>query len=97
MPAEGFLQGVRSLCDRNGMVFILDDVRAGFRLHLGGSGEYFGVKPDLSCYCKAIANGYPLAACMGLDSLKKAAEQVFLYRLLLHECGSDGRSSRMHR
>jgi len=77
MPVEGFLQGVRDLCDRNGMVFILDDVRAGFRLHIGGSGELFGVRPDLSCYCKAIANGYPLSACVGRDSLRKAAQEVF--------------------
>ena len=60
LPVEGFLRGVRELCDRNGMVFILDDVRAGFRLHVGGSGEVFGVRPDLSCYCKAIANGLSL-------------------------------------
>ena len=77
LPAEGFLSGVRKVCDDNGMVFILDDVRAGFRLHMGGSGEIFGVRPDLSTYCKAIANGYPLSACMGIDSLKKPAAEVF--------------------
>ena len=77
LPAEGFLSGVRALCDRNGAVFILDDVRAGFRLHMGGSGELFGVRPDLATYCKAIANGYPLAACLGRESLKRAAEEVF--------------------
>ncbi|MFZ0888426.1 MAG: aminotransferase class III-fold pyridoxal phosphate-dependent enzyme [Candidatus Binataceae bacterium] len=77
LPVEGFLSGVRELCDREGIVFILDDVRAGFRLHLGGSGELFGVKPDLACYCKAIANGYPLSACLGRDSFKDAARKVF--------------------
>jgi glutamate-1-semialdehyde 2,1-aminomutase len=77
LPVEGFLQGVRDLCDRNGMVFILDDVRAGFRLHMGGSGEVFGVRPDLSCYCKAIANGYPLSACVGRESLRQPAQEVF--------------------
>ncbi len=77
LPAQGFLQGVRDLCDRNSMVFVLDDVRAGFRLHMGGSGELFGVRPDLSCYCKAIANGYPISACVGRDSLKQAASEVF--------------------
>ena len=56
---------------------ILDDVRAGFRLHLGGSGERFGVRPDLACYAKALANGYPLAACVGRDALKDAAERVY--------------------
>ncbi len=77
LPAEGFLRGVRKLCDDHGMAFILDDVRAGFRLHLGGSGELYGVRPDLSTYCKALGNGYPISACLGIDSLKKAAAEVF--------------------
>jgi glutamate-1-semialdehyde 2,1-aminomutase len=77
LPVEGFHQGVRQLCDANEVVFVLDDVRAGFRLHMGGSGEYFGVRPDLSCYCKAIANGYPLSACVGRAGLRAAAERVF--------------------
>jgi len=77
LPAPGYLEGVRARCDRHGIVFILDDVRAGFRLHLGGSGEHFGVRPDLSCYCKAIANGHPLAACVGRESLRSAAQDVF--------------------
>ncbi len=77
MPAPGFLAGVRRLCDEREIVFILDDVRAGFRLDLAGSGAYFGVEPDLSCYCKAIANGYALAACVGRESLRGAAERVF--------------------
>jgi glutamate-1-semialdehyde 2,1-aminomutase len=77
LPVEGFHQGVRQLCDEEGIVFILDDVRAGFRLHMGGSGEYFGVRPDLACYCKAIANGYPLSACVGREDLRRAAKHVF--------------------
>ena len=77
MPAAGFLQGVRSLCDDRGIVFILDDVRAGFRLDLRGSGAFFGVEPDLTCYCKAIANGYALSACLGREALRGAAERVF--------------------
>ena len=77
MPAPGCLAGVRRLCDEHGIVFILDDVRAGFRLDLAGSGAYFGVEPDLSCYCKAIANGYALAACVGREPLRGAAERVF--------------------
>ena len=77
LPVEGFHHGVRQLCDDKGIVFILDDVRAGFRMHLGGSLEYFGVRPDLSCYCKAIANGYALSAAVGRDALRPAAENVF--------------------
>ncbi len=73
-----FARGVRALCDRRGAVLVLDDVRAGFRLHLGGSWEPLGVRPDLSAYSKAIANGYPLAAVLGRDSLRDAAQQVFV-------------------
>ena len=77
MPAPGFLQGVRELCDKEGIVFILDDVRAGFRLRLEGSGDYFGVQPDITCYCKALGNGYAIAAGLGRDALRPAAESVF--------------------
>jgi len=77
MPAPGFLEGVRALCDQEGIVLVIDDVRAGFRLNLGGSWEPYGVRPDLICYCKAIANGYPLAAGLGREELRRAAENVF--------------------
>ncbi|MGQ9572481.1 MAG: aspartate aminotransferase family protein [Dehalococcoidia bacterium] len=77
MPAPGFHQGVREICDQEGIVLILDDIRAGFRLHLGGSGEVLGLRPDLICYCKAIANGYPLAAGLGREELRQAAQSVF--------------------
>lgn len=77
LPAPDFLPGLRARCDRLGACLVLDDVRAGFRLHLGGSGEYFGVQPDLACYSKAIANGYPLSACLGREALRDAAKRVF--------------------
>jgi glutamate-1-semialdehyde 2,1-aminomutase len=77
MPAPGFPEGVRALCDREGIVLVLDDVRAGFRLNLGGSWETYGVRPDLVCYSKAIANGYPLAAGLGREELRQAAESIF--------------------
>ena len=77
MPDPGFLKGVRALCDQEGIVLVLDDVRAGFRLNLGGSWEPYGVRPDLRCYSKAVANGYPLAAGLGREELRRAAESVF--------------------
>ncbi len=78
MPAEGFLEGIRSLCDRHGALMIVDDVRAGFRLHRGGSTQLWGVTPDLLVYSKALANGYPLSALLGNESLRSAAEGVFV-------------------
>jgi len=77
MPAPGFPEAVRALCDQEGIVLVLDDVRAGFRLNLGGSWEPYGVRPDLVCYSKAIANGYPLAAGLGREELRPAAESIF--------------------
>lgn len=72
-----FARGVREICDATGAVLILDDVRAGFRIDLRGSWAPIGVAPDLSAYSKAIANGYPLAAVVGRDHLRAAAEQVY--------------------
>jgi glutamate-1-semialdehyde 2,1-aminomutase len=77
MPEDGFWAQVRHICDREGIVLILDDVRAGFRLGLHGSHEIFGIEPDLVCYSKAIGNGYPIAAAVGTEALRSAAEAVF--------------------
>jgi hypothetical protein len=63
-----FAAGLRDLCDASGAALILDDVRCGFRLHLGGSWEPIGVEPGLSAWSKAIANGHPLAAVLGNDN-----------------------------
>lgn len=72
-----FARGLRELCDRTGAVLILDDVRCGFRLDIAGSWESMGVRPDLSAWSKAIANGYALAAVTGTDSLRDAASRIY--------------------
>jgi glutamate-1-semialdehyde 2,1-aminomutase len=77
LPTAEFAQAVRAACDATGSALILDDVRAGFRLHLGGSWELYGVRPDLSAWSKAIANGYALAAVTGGDRFREAATQVY--------------------
>src|SRR5579859_5307367 len=73
-----FARGLRALCDAAGAALILDDVRCGFRLHLGSSWEPVGVDPDLSAWSKAIANGHPLAAVLGNDAFRDGAQQVFV-------------------
>ncbi len=73
-----FARGLRELCDRTGAALILDDVRCGFRLHLGSSWEPIGVLPDLSAWSKAIANGHPLAAVLGSDQFRDGASSVFV-------------------
>ena len=65
LPQKNFLQTLRTQCDKYGIVFILDEVKTGFRIANGGAQEYYGIKPDLATYAKAIANGYPLAALGG--------------------------------
>lgn len=77
LPTPEFARHVRAVCDAAGAVLILDDVRAGFRLDLGGSWETVGVRPDLSAFSKAIANGHALAAVTGRDWLRQAATEVF--------------------
>jgi glutamate-1-semialdehyde 2,1-aminomutase len=77
LPAEGYWQRIRELCDRHGVVLVVDDVRCGFRLGLHGSADRFGFTPDLQCYCKALANGYPISALVGTAAMKDEAAKVF--------------------
>lgn len=76
-PHDGYWQRIRELCTKHGIVLIIDDVRCGFRLDMRGSAAYFGFTPDLACYCKAIANGYPISALVGVEALKTVAAKVF--------------------
>lgn len=75
--ADGFLQRLCALARGHGAVVVSDDVRVGFRASLDGSHTVFDFAPDLACYSKAIANGYPIAACMGDRRLLAAAGAVF--------------------
>jgi glutamate-1-semialdehyde 2,1-aminomutase len=62
MPQEGFHREMRALTKEFGILLIFDEVKTGFRLARGGAAEYFGIKPDLASFAKAIGNGYPAAA-----------------------------------
>ena len=75
---SAFFQGIRTLCDAENALLILDDIRAGFRTSINGSHSVFGIQPDMACYCKALANGYPISAAVGTSALKEAASRVFL-------------------
>ena len=61
-PLPGWLEFIRQKCTEYGIVFILDEVKTGFRLARGGAQEVYGVIPDLATYAKALGNGYPIAA-----------------------------------
>ena len=78
MPTIEFARAARSIADRNGAALIIDDVRAGFRLNLGGSWEPLGVQADLSAWSKAMGNGHPIAAITGKEWLRDAAQTVYL-------------------
>lgn len=65
MPEEGFLQGLRDLCDQYGAMLIFDEVITGFRHSIGGFQKVSGVIPDLTTMGKAMANGFPMAAVAG--------------------------------
>ena len=64
-PEKGYLNKVRKVTQQNDVVLIFDEVVTGFRLALGGAGEFFGVKPDLATFAKALGNGFPIAAIAG--------------------------------
>ncbi len=78
VPTRAFAAVARDICDKTGAALIVDDVRAGFRLHMGGSWELVGVSPDLSAWSKAIANGYALGAVTGNDKFREAAGRIFV-------------------
>ncbi len=61
-PADGFLQGLRKLCDQNGILLIFDEVMTGFRLAVGGAQELFGVRADIVTFGKVIGGGLPVGA-----------------------------------
>lgn len=78
MPDKGFWHNIEQTCRHEGILLILDDIRGGFRLHLGGSHRVFGFTPDVICFSKALGNGYPISAALGNASLRVAASRVFL-------------------
>jgi glutamate-1-semialdehyde 2,1-aminomutase len=83
-PAPGYLQAVRDLCDRFGTVLIFDEMITGFRWSAGGAQSVYGVAPDLSCWGKAMGNGFPISALAGrrelmeLGGLRTPTARAFL-------------------
>ena len=61
-PVEGFLEGLRAVCDEHKSVLIFDEVMTGFRVALGGAQAYYNIQPDLTCLGKVIGGGMPVGA-----------------------------------
>ncbi|MGD8396055.1 MAG: glutamate-1-semialdehyde 2,1-aminomutase [Candidatus Eiseniibacteriota bacterium] len=76
LPAAGFLEGLRALCDRHGALLIFDEVITGFRLAPGGAQERFGVLPDLTTLGKVIGGGLPVGAYGGRAELMRQLAPV---------------------
>lgn len=70
-PREGFLRGLRNLCDKFGSVLIFDEVMTGFRVSDGGAAKRFGITPDMITLGKIVGGGMPLAAYSGKESLMR--------------------------
>jgi glutamate-1-semialdehyde 2,1-aminomutase len=83
-PEPDYLEGVRQLCDRHGALLVFDEMITGFRWSARGAQSVYGVRPDLSCWGKAMANGFPLSALVGkreymeLGGLRTDRDRVFL-------------------
>lgn len=70
-PAPGFLEGLRAICDRTGILLIFDEVVTGFRFAYDGAQGHYGVTPDLATFGKVIGGGFPLAAVVGPAEIMK--------------------------
>jgi glutamate-1-semialdehyde 2,1-aminomutase len=70
-PRPGFLQGLREITRRHGILLVFDEVVTGFRLAYGGAQQYYGVVPDIACVGKIVGGGFPLAAvCASADLMR---------------------------
>lgn len=77
-PESGFLEKVRSMATEIGAVLIFDEITSGWRLNTGGAHLQYGVTPDIAVYAKAISNGYPMAAILGIEKIMQAAQNTFI-------------------
>src|SRR5262249_30532294 len=83
-PQEGFLAGIKQICEKHGSIFILDEMITGFRWHLRGAQGVYDVVPHLSTFGKGMGNGFAIAALAGkkaimqLGGLHHPGERVFL-------------------
>lgn len=77
-PMPGFLESARAIADEIGAVFIFDEISAGFRMNTGGAHLVLGVMPDIAVFSKALGNGYPIAAIIGVGKVMDAAQKTFI-------------------
>ena len=79
-PKDNFLQEVARLAKENGSLLVFDEMWSGFRIAVGGAQEYFGIKADLACFSKAVANGMPVSFLTGRkDVISRGEQDVFIF------------------
>lgn len=76
-PEDNFLERVNEIAHKNDALVIYDECWTGFRWALGGAQEYFGVTPDLACFGKALGNGFPISAVVGLRDIMETFDKIF--------------------
>jgi glutamate-1-semialdehyde 2,1-aminomutase len=85
LPSVEWIAEARRACDESGAVLIFDEIKTGFRLKPGGYQELVDVAPDLAVFGKALANGYPLSAVVGRESVMRAASDTWISSTLASE------------
>lgn len=77
-PKERFLETIREVTKKLGIVLIFDEITSGWRLNAGGAHLKLGVNPDVAVFAKGISNGYPMAAIIGKANVMEAAQETFI-------------------
>ena len=84
--APGYFNRVRQLCDEHGVVFILDEIKTGFRFDLGGAQVPYGIRADLATFGKAMCNGYPGAVLVGRADVMAARTDTYMAATFHADC-----------
>ncbi|MFH1877233.1 MAG: aminotransferase class III-fold pyridoxal phosphate-dependent enzyme [Candidatus Omnitrophota bacterium] len=78
MPEKGFLETVRDITRAEGIVLIMDEITAGWRLCQGGAHLHFGIEPDMAVFAKGMSNGYPMSAVIGAKDVMNSVQDTFI-------------------
>tara|TARA_B100000768_G_C11133045_1_gene312640 strand:- start:106 stop:792 length:687 start_codon:yes stop_codon:yes gene_type:complete len=77
-PKDDFLYKIRNLCNEKNIILIFDEVSSGFRLNTGGIHLLYDIQPDIAIFAKAMGNGYPIGAIIGIKEIMSYAENTFI-------------------
>ncbi len=77
-PKKEFIERIQSVSQKEGIVFIVDEITSGFRLNLGGSHLLYDIEPDIAVFAKGISNGFPMAAVIGKKEVMDVAQGSFI-------------------